>query len=176
MAASNIRDLKTLYNKLLDGESTLVEEYQGKQQKFPYKSIENIRSSKKLGAKLNEFNDLLKDFEEVHYELSVHIIRETHDKYTRRYNMIATAHISLIQNLYLNKINFRKNYLDNKNSLWVAIWFAIISFILSLVSIGITFFNINIHSFEKSDKSENIQIEKKKDNFNIENLDTSKIN
>ena len=159
MAASN--ELKTLYERLINGTNSLVLQYQNKEKVFPYNSIEKEKDTTKLNTKFNEFSDLLKEFQNIHYELSVHIIKGTQNNETEKCNMIATAYISLIQNLYLNKINFRKSYLENKKSLRVAWIVAIVSFILSVISIGITYFDIK-HT-DKSTKTENVQTEVKKE-------------
>jgi len=134
--------LKEHYDKLIDGNFSFVEQFQAKEADFPYKSIEKEKDAEKLRVKLGEFNDLLKDIQNTYYELSVYTIT-TKDDNAEKYIKVSDVYISLIQNLYLNPINYRLGQLNNEKSIKKAYCSIVVGVLAIAVAIALFIMGLN---------------------------------
>ena len=141
--------------------NSLIKQYNDKENLFNSESVKNTNDFSLLTEKYNEFSKLLNDFQRNYkklYAIAVDLGQEGEDRAKAKIYMdIGVVYLNIIQNLYLNPINYQINKLKSEESLlkaeesielginsicWakISILIAIVSFIISIVisSIGLS--------------------------------------
>lgn len=132
--------LEQLVN-LLIGENSYIVQFNSIKNRFPYASI-NKSKENRLNKEYQSFTDLLVNIQSIYQELfKITVNKNTPINDLRKaenYLKLCSQYLNIIQNIYLNPINYRLNQLNNKKSLRFAWIVAIVSLVLSSVSIVLT--------------------------------------
>ena len=126
--------------------SSLVKQYNQKEDSFSFKSIDNSNDDNLLAERYNEFKKLLDDFQQNYKKLFAIAVNKGESPENREkaktYSEIGILYINSIQNLYLNPINYQINELKTKESLKKAdksIYIGKLSIAIALLIAIITF-------------------------------------
>jgi hypothetical protein len=118
---------------------------------FRKKKLNNY-SCEELEEKYDCFQGLLERIIELSKEYFKKIIDNDTKHNNKMYFDLSCIYISEIQHLYLDRINYRLNQKNNNKSLRLAWIVAIVSFILSIISIFLTIHYGNSSSENKSNQ------------------------
>lgn len=146
----------------------LAVRYNANRADYPYENIKSEQSIEELEKQGNVFSNLLEAFQKNYIEIFNTTNKEQEEQnFTEqdkeKYLKIGELCINIIQNLYLNPINYRLNQLNNRNSLRFAWIVAIASVVLATASILLTWHYgknptpCSCHSTQKS-QTENVEI------------------
>lgn len=151
--------LQNLVAELIQGDDSLVNQYNDENDKFPCSAIDTA-NQEKLDKEYLLIQELLLRFQENYRQLFKIAIKEStshNDKITARtYLEISELYINIIQNIYLNPINYRLNKLNNEKSIKKANW----SIYIGIASIFIGFILTICGSFFAQDSISNSVSEK----------------
>jgi len=157
------KNLQILIKELIGGDFSYADEYKAKQKDFPYSNINRVDQAI-LNFEYQDITNLLLKFQENNRGLfKIAINKDTLDdvkKESEIYIEICSFYINSIQNIYLNPISYRLNQLNSEKSLkkaeqsialgiksigwakisiWIAIITGILSLLLSIASIKLTY-------------------------------------
>lgn len=167
--------VKELIKELIRGDESLIDRYTQYESNSHYNKKDNV---KQLEEEYDKFRNLLEEFQENYRQFfKIEIdkdIPRVDKKNVSKYLNIGKLYIDIIQNTYLNPINYRINQLNaekNNNKARTSIHLGIASVILAVVGIVISF--VLQDCANRSGKQTNKQLLDKADSVSV-NIDTCK--
>jgi hypothetical protein len=168
--------LLSLVKELITDDNSLVNQYNTKQQEFHCSTIDTS-NQEKLDKEYLIIKELLLKFQENYRQLFKIAIKEStlhDDKITARaYIEINQLYLNIIQNLYLNPINYRLNKINTEKRIKKAncsIYIGIASILIGvIISIWSSFGEFTFDSNSENDINDKMQIIEKSDSCETEN-------
>ena len=163
-----------------NNDSSLVKQYNQKEEKFSFEFIYNSNDDKLLTEKYRESKKLLDDFQQNYkklFAIAVNIDKslENREK-AKTYSEIGILYVNAIQNLYLNPINYRINELKTKESLKKAdksICIGKLSIAIALL-IAIITFGLELCDSKKRTDNQTIILQQQVDSLKVVNVENDK--
>ncbi|GHU89004.1 hypothetical protein FACS1894155_05040 [Bacteroidia bacterium] len=146
---------------------SFVSKYKSEIKTFGVDEIKNCSCEKKLSEHYEKYSDLLTNVS----TLSIKYFNDDGNNEAKKFFDMANRYIVIIQNRYLNPINYKLNQLNNKKSLNFAWIVAIVSFMFAIGSIALTYYygeNPNLCSC-CSIETEQTQVISEKEKSKIDN-------
>lgn len=172
--------LLILVEELITDNNSLVNQYNTKQQEFHCSTID-ASNQERLDKEYSAIKELLLKFQENYRQLFKIAIKEStshDDKITARaYLEVNQLYLNIIQNLYLNPINYRLNKLNNEKSIKKANWSIYIGIASILIGVIISLWSsigeFTIDRNTETHINDTTQIEEKADSYKTENSSDS---